>query len=283
MFSQVRAQPPPQQQQQQQPLYSGPAAQAPDVLRHVPLTIKGGLPIALQIPQPAVPTFALDRNAMLLHTGERVETVRVRGSAPIPRCLPSPTASPPSSLHTPTLSPGCAAAGAAPGEPAGVVQGAGGGARAAQGGLRGGLGEAAGRGRGAAAGRRGGAAGGGGGRQAQGGGGGQAQGRGGGGAQGGRGGAQAAVELQRVHRGERRLCGSVRRVQLRARHARASGQEVDLRHVHVGQRLPGRGERQQGGVRAVRQQAGRGWGRRGRRRLYEGRRRGVELPRVQQQ
>jgi hypothetical protein len=81
MFSQVRAQPQ-QQQQQQQPLYGGggpaasPQQQAPDALRHVPLTIKGGLPIALQIPQPAVPTFALDRNAMLLHTGERTETVR---------------------------------------------------------------------------------------------------------------------------------------------------------------------------------------------------------------
>ncbi len=93
MFSQVRA---PPQQQQQPPLYGGPAAsppqqQAPDVLRHVPLTIKGGLPIALQIPQPAVPTFALDRNAMLLHTGERVETVRVRGTPNAPaRCRASP-------------------------------------------------------------------------------------------------------------------------------------------------------------------------------------------------
>ena len=105
MFSQVRAQPPPQQQ----PLYGGPAAspppqQAPDVLRHVPLTIKGGLPIALQIPQPAVPTFALDRNAMLLHTGERVETVRVRGmqrpclGASPPSCRPPPLL--PTHAHT---------------------------------------------------------------------------------------------------------------------------------------------------------------------------------------
>jgi hypothetical protein len=84
MFSQQRGAAPQQPQQAFQPQQrSGGPAPSPssqplahtDVLRHVPITAKGGIPLELQIPLQPPKALALGRNELCLHSGEVVDMV----------------------------------------------------------------------------------------------------------------------------------------------------------------------------------------------------------------